>query len=271
MSFRYKDKVVIVTGGSKGIGEGCVRVFFQHGAKVVFCARGEEAGKALENELSKAGGPGEAVFLKCDVCNENDIKNVIDQTISRFGSIDCLINNAGQHPPHQSIDEITAEDFQKLFNLNVTSYFLFCKYALPHLRKVQGNIINDSSLVGIIGQYGAVAYCATKGAISAMGRALAIDEAKYGVRVNTISPGNVWTPMWESLAHQSQNPDNMIKEGEAAQLIGRMGTIEEAGLLCLFLAADATFTTGVDIPLSGGAELNYGRKTMLVDGKTVFG
>jgi NAD(P)-dependent dehydrogenase (short-subunit alcohol dehydrogenase family) len=270
--FRYLNKVAIVTGGSKGIGEGCVRVFHRHGAKVVFCARGEEAGKSLESELSKNGGPGEAIFIKCDVTSEADIKNVIEQTIVKYGQIDCLINNAGAHPPHQTIDEVSAEDFQKLFNLNVVSYFLFCKHALPHLRKTKGNIINDSSLVGMIGQVGAVIYCATKGAISAMGRALAIDEAKYGVRVNTISPGNVWTPMWNELAHQSHDPQSMIQEGVDAQLLGRMGTIEETGLLCLYLAAEATFITGVDIPISGGAELSYGRKTMIaVDKKTVFG
>ncbi len=269
--FRYLNKVVIITGGASGIGEGCVRVFHRHGAKVVICDRAEEAGKSLEHELAKNEGPGEAVFIKCDVTSENEIKNAIQQTVQKYGQIDCLLNNAGGHPPHQTIDEVSADDFQKLFNLNVLSYFLFSKYALPHLRKTKGSIINNASLVGMIGQVGAVTYCATKGAVSAMSRAMAIDEAKYGIRVNTVSPGNVWTPMWNDLAHHSHDPQGMIQEGSNAQLLGRFGTTEEIGLLCLYLAAEATFMTGVDVPFSGGAELSYGHKAMIAtDKKTVF-
>jgi len=256
---RYKDKVTIVTGGTKGIGEGCVRVFVRNGSRVVFCARGEADGLKLQEELNNQG-PGEALFVKCDVTNEDDIKNLINVTVEKFGQIDCLINNAGWHPPFQPIDDFSGDDFKDLFNLNVVSYFLASKYALPHLRKTRGNIINDSSLVGMIGQQGAVTYCATKGAISGMSRALAIDEAKYGVRVNTFSPGNIWTPMWESGARQSGDPEGARLAGEDAQLLGRFGTIEESGELCLFLAAEGTFCTGIDVPLSGGAELNYGAK-----------
>lgn len=256
---RYKDRVAIVTGGSKGIGEGCVRVFVKNGAKVVFCARDAANGQKLESEVN-AKGPGESYFVPCDVTKEEDIKNLIDTTVKKYGRIDCLINNAGYHPPHKPIDDFSADDFRDLLNLNVVSYFLASKYALPHLRKTEGNIINDSSLVGMIGQVGAVTYCATKGAISAMTRALAVDEASHNVRVNAFSPGNVWTPMWEAGTKGFANPKGMIEAGKDAQLLGRFGTIEECGELCLYLAAEATFLTGVDIPISGGAELNYGMK-----------
>ncbi|XP_078583428.1 L-fucose dehydrogenase-like isoform X2 [Branchiostoma floridae x Branchiostoma japonicum] len=253
---RYKDKVVIVTGGSKGIGEGAVRAF-------------EEAGKKLESEMNTSG-PGEALFIPCDVTKEEDIRNVIDKTVEKYGRIDCLINNAGMHPPEQTIDDTSVDEFRSLLNLNLVSYFIASKFALPHLRKTQGNIINMSSLVGIIGQTNACAYVTTKGGITSLTRALAVDEAKYGVRVNTVSPGNIWTPMWDGLSKASGNPEAMVKGGEEAQLLGRMGTIEEAGKVCLFLAAEATFSTGTDMLLSGGAELNYGRKTRLVEKTNIY-
>jgi len=260
MSLRYSDKVVIVTGGSKGIGEGCVRVFVEAGAKVVFCARNQAAGDALAKEVGTRG-PGAAHFVACDVAKPEDLKRVVDETIARHGRIDCLINNAGWHPPHKPIDEFSIEEFRELLDLNLVSIFAACKLALPHLRKTRGNIINMSSLVGVMGQVHATTYVATKGAITAFSKALAVDEAAHDVRVNSVSPGNVYTPLWQQAIDASADPAQARADGDAAQLLGRMGTIEEAGRLCLFLAAEATFTTGVDHILSGGAELAYGRKS----------
>jgi NAD(P)-dependent dehydrogenase (short-subunit alcohol dehydrogenase family) len=258
---RYKDKVTIVTGGSKGIGAGCVKVFAEEGgAKVVFCSRNEAEGRAFEAEVNRKG-PGSALFMRADVSKVEDIKRVIDTTAEKFGRIDCLINNAGWHPPHKTIDEFSVEDFRSLLDLNLVSIFAACKFALPHLRKVKGNIINMSSLVGSMGQSGATTYVATKGGITALTKALAVDEAAFEVRVNAVSPGNVYTPLWQEAIDASANPAKTRADGDAAQLLGRMGTIEESGRLCLFLAAEATFTTGVDHILSGGAELAYGRKT----------
>jgi NAD(P)-dependent dehydrogenase (short-subunit alcohol dehydrogenase family) len=257
---RYADKVVIVTGGTKGIGEGCVRVFVAAGSKVVFCARDEASGRALAAELT-AKGPGQAHFLRADVSSEADVERLVDETVERHGRIDCLINNAGWHPPHKPIDEFTARELRELFDLNVVSMFVACRRALPHLRRSRGNIINMSSLVGSMGQLHATTYVTTKGAITALSKALAVDEAAHGVRVNAVSPGNVYTPLWQEAIDAAPDPAQCRAEGEAAQLLGRMGTIEEAGRLCLFLAAEATFTTGVDHILSGGAELGYGRKT----------
>jgi NAD(P)-dependent dehydrogenase (short-subunit alcohol dehydrogenase family) len=258
---RYKDKVAIVTGGTKGIGAGCVSVFVeQGGADVVFCSRNEAEGRAFEAEMN-AKGPGRAMFVRADVAKTDDVRRVIDRTVERFGRIDCLINNAGWHPPHQPIDAFSIDDFRSLLDLNLVSYFAACKFALPHLRKVKGNIINISSLVATMGQIGATMYVATKGGITAFTKALAVDEAAYEVRVNSVSPGNIYTPLWQEAIDQAPDPEACRADGDAAQLLGRMGTIEEAGLLCLYLAADATFTTGVDHVISGGAELAYGRKT----------
>ena len=256
----YEGKVTIVTGGSQGIGEGCVRVFAEAGSTVVFCARGEKDGRTLERKVN-AGLPGRALFLRCDVSKEAEVRALVDETVSRYGRIDCLVNNAGWHPPHKPIDDFTAQDLRDLLELNLVSMFVACQQALPYLRKAQGNIINLSSLVGAMGQLHATTYVATKGAITAFSKALAIDEAANGVRVNSVSPGNVWTPLWKQAVDASPNAAKTRTDGDAAQLVGRMGTIEEAGRLCLFLAAHATFTTGVDHILSGGAELGYGRKS----------
>jgi NAD(P)-dependent dehydrogenase (short-subunit alcohol dehydrogenase family) len=117
-----------------------------------------------------------------------------------------------------------------------------------------------SSLVAQIGQLHGTTYVATKGAVTAFTKALAIDEAAHGVRVNSVSPGNIYTPLWQEAIDAAPDPARWRAEGEAAQLVGRMGTAEEAGRLCLFIAAEATFTTGVDHVISGGAELGYGRK-----------
>ena len=257
---RYEGRVAIVTGGSRGIGEGCVRVFAEAGAKVVFGARQPGGGQALAAEVT-AKGPGEAVFLAGDVTKDDDRRALIDLAIARYGRLDCLINNAGWHPPHKAIDDFTAEDFRQLLELNLVSVFDLCRRALPHLRKTRGNVINMSSLVGSIGQVHATTYVATKGALTAFSKALAVDEAAHDVRVNSVSPGNVMTPLWQEAIDAARDPARCRKDGEEAQLLGRMGTILEAGRLCLFLAAEATFTTGVDHILSGGAELAYGRKT----------
>lgn len=262
MSLRYVNKVAVITGGSKGIGRGIVRVFVESGARVVFCARGGAAGAVLEEELNRAG-PGSCTFVSCDISKEEDIKRLISSTVQLHGHIDCLVNNAGWHPPHKPTDDTTAEEFRELLNLNLVSYFLTSKYALPYLRQRQGNIINVSSLVGTIGQKDAAPYVATKGAIISMTKAMAVDESRYNVRVNCISPGNVLTPLWEELAGQTSDAAAAIKMGENYQLIGRMGTEAECGLAALYLAADATFCTGIDLLLSGGAELNYGSKSQI--------
>jgi NAD(P)-dependent dehydrogenase (short-subunit alcohol dehydrogenase family) len=235
-------------------------VFVEAGSTVVFCARRAPAGEALARELEDRG-PGHARFVTCDVSKVEEVRRLIEGTVERHGRLDCLINNAGWHPPHKPIDECSVDEFRSLLDLNLVSMFAACKFALPHLRRTKGNIINLSSLVGQMGQLHATTYVATKGAITAFTKALAIDEAAHDVRVNCVSPGNIATPLWQEAIDAAPDPARCRADGDAAQLLGRMGTIEETGRLCLFIAAEATFTTGVDHIQSGGAELGYGRKT----------
>ncbi len=259
---RYQDKAVIITGGGRGIGAGCARAFAEAGAVVAIADRDERGGSALVAELNRRS-PGQAHFIACDVTRSEDIENLIAETIGRAGRIDCLINNAGWHPPHKPIDDFSEREFRDLLELNLVSVFTACKLALPHLRQTKGNIINIASLVAQIGQLHAVTYVATKGAVTAFTKALAIDEAVHGVRVNCVSPGNIHTPLWQEEIDRAPDPAACRAEGEAAQLVGRMGTAEEVGRLCLYLAADAPFTTGANHIISGGAELGYGRKSRI--------
>ena len=256
----YKDRVVVITGGSMGIGKGCSRVFCDAGAEVIICARHKEPGKTLAEELTVKGS-GMCHFEVCDVSKPEDIEQLISHTIEVFGRLDCLINNAGYHPPHKRIDDFTLEDFTHVLQTNLVGLFVASKYALPHLRKVRGNIINMGSLVGIMGQEGATTYCATKGAISGFTKALAIEEASHGVRVNAVLPGNIVTEGRGKFVASLENGEAIDRWLDSLQVTGRSGTIEEAGQLCLFLASDAaSFLTGIEVIISGGAELGYGMK-----------
>ena len=147
----YNNKVVIITGGSSGIGKGCALAFFRAGAHVVICCNNEEEGSQAAKELPQLPGSdnnGDVTFIYCDVRNAEDLEQLISSTVAKFGRLDCLINNAGWHPPHKPIDDFSVAEFRDLLELNLVSVFNACKLALPHLRKTRGNIINISSLVG---------------------------------------------------------------------------------------------------------------------------
>ena len=255
----YSGKVVIVTGGTKGIGRAVVERFVEAGADVVFCSH-EEAGGAEVARRATAAGPGRADFVLCNVAREQELETFIRGVGESRGRIDCLVNNAGWHPPHYPIDRFSSDDFRALLELNVVAVFVASRAALPWLRKTRGSIVNLASLVATIGQHYATTYVATKGAVLSFTKALAIDEAPNGVRVNAVSPGNIYTPLWQEAIDQSPDPARTRADGEAAQPVGRMGDPREAANLILYLASEATFTSGADHIISGGAELGYGRK-----------
>jgi len=254
---RMDGKAVIVTGGSKGIGEGCAKAFLAAGANVVICARGAADGEATAKKFCEEYGEGRCVFVPCDVSIETEIERVVEETVKTFGRIDCLVNNAGFHPPYERIEDVPASAFEELIRTNLVSMYSFCRYALPYLRKTKGSVINMSSLVGKMGQRNSCRYVSTKGGIHAFTRALAIDEAGNGVRVNSISPGCIVTPL--AIECAGDDLEAAMKETDSFIHMGRQGDIYECGTVALFLASDmAQYLTGIDIVVSGGAELGYG-------------
>ncbi|MBN2291389.1 MAG: glucose 1-dehydrogenase [Pirellulales bacterium] len=255
---KLDGKVAIITGGSKGIGLGCGRIFGKYGCNVVLASRGEEAGKTAEDELIQAGY--KALFIPTDVTSEANMEALVEQTVEKFGRLDCIVNNAGWHPPAMTIAETSVYDFEELLRLNLTSTFMGCKFAEPHLRKTRGSIINMSSEVGVIGQVAAPSYVSTKAGQIGLTKALALDLAAEGVRVNAVCPAGVMTPLMKDWANSQYDPKAALEMVDSWHPIGRMATIEEIGEVCAFLASDeAAFMTGQVICPDGGAALGYRR------------
>jgi L-fucose dehydrogenase len=255
---KLRGKVAIVTGGSLGIGQGCCRVFCKHGARVVIASRGEAAGRELEQSLRQSGH--EALFVATDVTRQDDMQALMDVTLAHFGKLDVLVNNAGWHPPAMTIDQTSVDDFEQLLRLNLTSTFMGCKFAAEHLKQTRGAIINISSEVAIIGQQAAPAYVATKAGQNGLTKALALDLAPHGVRVNSVCPAGVMTPLMRQWADSQYDPSAALAMVDSWHPLGRMATIDEIGEVCAFLASDeAAFLTGQTICPDGGAALGYRR------------
>lgn len=254
---RFKERVVIVTGGSKGIGGGCARVFCAEGGLVSILDIDAEAGRKLCEQLN-ASGPGRAKFFPCDVGDHRQVQAAIEQTVSQWGRLDCLINNAGVHPPATSIDDTRIEDVEALLRVNFISTFAGAKYATPHLRKTRGTIINMSSMTAVLGQDRSAAYSASKGAQLSLTKALAVELGRDGIRVNAVLPGNVDTPLMRGWAATLDDPQSALARVANLQVLGRMAEPEEIGRVCLFLATDdSSFVTGQGIEVEGGASLDY--------------
>lgn len=262
----WTGKVVIVTGGSIGIGKGCAEVFSEVGANVVICGRNEERGKKAAEEIT-ARGFGECTFFKCDVSREQEIKALVDFTVQKYGTVNTIINNAGYYPPEKPIDEVTEADVDAIFKTNFYGVLFGCKYALPYIRKEKGSIVNVSSVESITGMESAFAYTATKGAIDTFTRSLSIDEAKNGVRVNALRPGNILTEMYYS--NLSREPDKEAYEEyqKQVQWLGRGGQPREMGTAALFLASNqlASFVTGTTLLATGGFELGESTKKLRME------
>ncbi len=253
---KLRGKVAVITGGSAGIGFGCARVFGKYGCTVVIGSRGLDAGLTAEKELTEAGYT--AVFVQTDVTVPAQIERLIETAVERFGRMDCMINNAGFHPPAEAIDSVSIEDFEQLLKLNLTSTFCGCKLAVPHLRKTRGSIINMSSKSAVLGQAEAVRYVTTKAGQIGLTMSLALDLASEGIRVNVVCPAGVHTPMWDDWASSLGDRNQAMEMAKRAHPLGRLATIDEIGEVCAFLASEeSSFVTGQIICPDGGAGLGF--------------
>ena len=253
-----KGKVVIITGGNRGIGAGCATVFCTCGCQVVIAGRDQQRGESVAARLSESQ-PGACTFVRCDVSKTEQVRELVAYTVDTFGRLDCCINNAGYFPKRNRIDEISTTDFEELLKTNLIGIFSGCKYSLPHLRNTKGSIINMSSILGVVGQEGSSIYAATKGAIISLTKSLAIDEAKNEVRVNAVLPGNIQRDVGKLNRNASPSPEQVSKISNMAQWMGRKGMPIEVGWTCVYLASGmASYVTGAEIYVTGGFELGSG-------------
>jgi NAD(P)-dependent dehydrogenase (short-subunit alcohol dehydrogenase family) len=250
MDLGLRGKVVLVTGGSKGIGEGIVRSLLAEGAKVANVNRSSTEGEALQREYESLGQ--ECFFIQGDLCETAACRTAVTKTIDRFGCIDILINNAGVNDGVSL--EAGPDAFVGSLERNLIHYYALAHYALDELKKSQGVIINIGSKVSVTGQGGTSGYAAAKGAINSLTREWALDLAEFGIRVNAVLPAETWTPLYSQIIDTMPDPvaakrliENLIPLGR------RFTTKEELADMVVFLASPrSSHTTGQIIFVDGG-------------------
>jgi len=248
---RLKNKVALITGGTSGIGAATAILFAKEGAKVAITGRHEKRGHAVTEEILKTGN--EAIFLPTDVRKADECRRAVDETVRAFGQLDVLFNNAGIFYPHSTLD-CSEEEWDLQIDINLKGAFLMSKMALPGMiERHSGVIINNSSGWGIVGGDAAVAYCASKGGVVLLTKAMAIDHGRQGIRVNCICPGDVDTPMLPEDARMRGQKWEDYLAGCGNRPLGRIGTADEIAKAALFLASDdSSFMTGAALVVDGG-------------------
>ena len=248
---RLEDKVALITGGTSGIGEATAILFAKEGAKVTITGRNEKRGRAVAERIIAEGG--KAVFIRSDVRSAAECSHAAEETLAAFNRLDILFNNAGVFFPHNIVD-CTEEEWDLQIDVNLKGTFLMSKAALPHMIKQgRGVIINNSSGWGIAGGDSAAAYCASKGGVVLLTKAMAIDHGRQGIRVNCICPGDVDTPMLPEDARLRGLKWEDYLAGCTNRPLGRIGTTEEIAKAALFLASDdSSFMTGAALVVDGG-------------------
>jgi NAD(P)-dependent dehydrogenase (short-subunit alcohol dehydrogenase family) len=242
--------VVLITGALSGIGRATALAFAKEGASLVVSGRREVEGQTLANELRKLGA--DAEFIKADVRKDDEVRNLVDRTVARFGRIDVAVNNAGTEGVPGPLTEQSAETYAATFDTNVLGVVLSLKHELRvmHAQK-RGSIINVSSVVGHIAFAGASLYVASKHAVEGLTKSAALEGAATGVRVNAVSPGPIETPMFERFFGAGEN-DNKTQFLQTIPL-KRAGRAEEVAQTILFLASDkASYVTGQSLGVDGG-------------------
>lgn len=222
--------------------------------RVVIAARRKEKGEAAAAELN-AMGKGECVFFQCDVSDPDQVKALVEFAVERYGRLDTMVNNAGYNPIHMDACDMSIESYQRVLGTNLMGEFYGCKFAIPHLRKTKGSIINMSSILSKVGQEQTAGYSSTKGGINSMTQTIAIEEARHGVRVNAICPGHIMTEIVYKEMERVADPEAYLDRCNHYSWLGRGGTPEEVGTAALFLASSwASYITGVTLNVSGGME-----------------
>ena len=250
-----KDRVIFLTGGSKGIGLECAIKYAEEGARIAIISNDQASINYAISILGK-----EHLGLLADVSKPKDIQQAIIDTQLRFGKIDVIHNNAGIAHPSKNIHETEDWEWDNLFNINVKGIYFTTKFGLNALIKTKGCIINTSSLVGDIGQEDHAAYSATKGAVNALTKSMALDYAKYKIRVNAVAPAGVWTQMLEDWGKEQNDVEGIKNYLDGIHALGYCPNGDVVADACVFLASDkARFITGIIMPVSGGAELGYKR------------
>jgi len=243
-----KTPVVLITGALTGIGRATAVIFAQQGAHVIVSGRREKAGQALVAELRALGA--EAEFVRTDVRVEEDVRNLVEQTVKRFGRLDIAVNNAATEGPRGLVTEQTAESYAATFETNVLGVLLSMKHELRGmLPQGSGSIVNVSSAYGRIGAPGASVYVASKHAVEGLTKSAALEVAGTGVRVNVVAPGTTDTGMLTRFTNTEENKAALV----STVPVKRLATPEEIAQVIVFVAsANASYMTGASIPVDGG-------------------
>jgi NAD(P)-dependent dehydrogenase (short-subunit alcohol dehydrogenase family) len=245
-------KVVLVTGAARGIGRATVVAFAREGARVVASDRRAENGAETMRLLRESGGEG--TFVEADVTRDADVQEMVNAAVSEYGRLDCAINNAGIAQAEKPVHEMTEEEFDALIAVNVKGTWLSMKHEIPvMLRGGGGSVVNVSSVAGLTATAGQSVYAATKHAILGLTRGAALDYATQGIRVNSIHPAAIDTPMIRDFVRASGGDERVMEPIRAAHPMGRIGTAEEVAAAIVWLSSDvASFTTGSPLLVDGG-------------------
>jgi NAD(P)-dependent dehydrogenase (short-subunit alcohol dehydrogenase family) len=244
-----QGKRALITGAASGIGRATALLFAQEGASLVLADTDSAAGQAVAAEIESSGGV--AIFTACDVSRSQDCTRAAGLAVERLGGIDILVNAAGV-AVRSSVLDLTEEDWDRVMDINAKSVYLMTRQVIPHMGR-SASIINLGSGWGLVGGPRAVAYCASKGAVVLMTKAMAIDHGPQGVRVNCLCPGDTDTPMLQREARQLGMPEADFLRQAADRPLGRIGTPAEIAQAALFLASDASsYMTGATLLVDGG-------------------